>query len=248
MSSENLIEDILSAKDLIVVLENRYGDKYVESYQLPVIMLKNSKLWAKFGNVHSATGHSDMNESLVLSYAYNNFSDVVCTVGLNSFTQRFYSSYVYSSIKFQCRNSYQKIWSDKGVGDLSILDEAVRAGLKMKLVLKCDQGCSYIVPVHTLEVFKNKREFNLESIFDGFPEILRDHSLIESLGQDFKEALDKLTPPSYPGTAYNHNQKFFMMSFITDGTNVMQREFDENKQSIDKVFETKSIEIFAEVN
>jgi len=248
MSSENLIEDILSAKDLTVVLENRYGDKYVESYQLPVIMLQDNKFWAKFGNVHSATGHFDMNESIALSYAYNNFSDVVCTVGLNSFTQRFYSSYVYSSIKFQSRNTYKKIWSDKGVGDISILDEAVRAGLKMKMVLECGHGYSYIVPVHTLEVFKNKEKFNLESEFDGFPFILKDHDFIASLAHDFKVALDKFTPPSYPGTAYNHNQKFFMMSFITDGVNVMQCEFDKNKQVVDKLFETKSIGVFAEVN
>ncbi|MEY8203533.1 MAG: hypothetical protein RPR40_00550 [Bermanella sp.] len=242
----DLIQCMLSGQDLYVVLKNRFGEKYVESYSLPTVILHEGRFWGKFSNVHSTVGHFDLENSRTLSYAYNNFSEVVCTVALNSFTHRFYSSNVYSSVDFICKGRYEKIFDNYNRSNVSLLSEAVRSGLRLKVIIKGDDGYRYIVPIHTLEVFLDDDRFNMETDFDGFPSVLKNYDWVNNLSQDFNDSIGLFKPPSYPGTRYFHKQDFFLTSFLWSGTCMYKREVKENK-IIDELFEYETIEIFAEV-
>ncbi len=78
-----ILTDIKQCKDLWVVLENRFGNQYVESYHLTSIVSAGDEFFGKFSNVHSADPHEGIHRDNLLSYAYNNFSNVVCSMCLS---------------------------------------------------------------------------------------------------------------------------------------------------------------------
>ena len=149
--------------------------------------------------------------------------------------------------KFYFRvSTYEKIFDNYNRSNVSLLSEAVRSGLRLKVIIKGGDGYRYIVPIHTLEVFLDDDRFNMGTDFDGFPSVLKNYDWINNLSQDFNDSIGLFKPPSYPGTRYFHKQDFFLTSFLWSGTCMYKREVKENK-IIDELFEYETIEIFAEV-
>ncbi len=242
-----IIEDILEGKDVFVVLENRFNSKYVESYNFTTIILYQDRFWGKFANVHSSYGHMDVNKPQSLAYAYNNFSGVVCTMALNSCMQRFYSAYAYAKLNFKSKGKYAKLWDDKNGGSLSLLEEAVRSGSKMKMIIKASDDFTYIVPVHTVEVYREENRFFVESEFDGFPTIMKDFSWIKNLDEKFNELIPTIPEPAHPTTNYTTDAPFFLTSFMIESDKVGRREYGQNGRLVNTEFECESMEILAEV-
>jgi len=247
MAGECITDDILNCRDLWVVLENRYGEKYVESYELPNILYSNGEFWGKFRNVHSAYSHQVEDQTQALSYAYNNFSNIVCSCGLTSKIHRYYSSFAYSSLNFIAKGAFRKIWDSNEGGKLSELSESIRGGLRLKVRIESSDGYTYILPAHTVEAFEEKDTFVLETEFDGYPDQIRGFQAIKQFDKKFDESLASCVPPNYPTTGFIRTNEFFLTSFFVSPSGVVQREFRENGKLIQKSFDYDSAQIWVEV-
>jgi len=188
-----IIDDLLCCRDISVVLRKRpEGRQYVESYLLKNLVLSNGQFRGKFANVHPALVTDKLPQMNLLSYVYNNFSPVVCTMSLADRMERYYSADAYSEIKFRANGHYSRIWKGPGGDYNTAILEAVKSGLKMKALIESTDGYTYILPLHTVEVYEKEFDFNAETEFDGYPERLRHFKNIESLGHEFVDFLKKI--------------------------------------------------------
>lgn len=244
---KNLITNILSCKDLIVVLKNRYGNQYVESYLLPSILYSNDEFWGKFRNVHAADLHEGINNQNTVSYAYNNFSNIVSTSCLRDRLERYYSSYTYSSIKFHTRGSYSRIWSSIEDSNIQLLSKAVKEGARIKVKLEDNDGYTYILPAHTVEVYEQDNYFTLDTEYDGYPERLRHFQAIKDLSLYMDSELEKLTKPDYPTTAFTETA-FHITSYIIKNNRIFKRSINNQLKTTRLEITYKYMELWAEDN
>jgi len=244
--SQNTNNDILDCKDLYVVLSNTNGHfEYIESYHLTNILYSNQKYWGKFSNVHAACGHPDLYQNQVLSYAYNNFSNVVCTSGLVSRTKRFLSAKSYATMDFNTRSCYESIWSLEDGGELEMLLEAVRKGLKLKLKIESIDDYVYILNLHTVEVDICAGQFFAESEYDGYPEEIRQFSQIHDIEKLFVKA-EKERGIRSPSTNYYQNSEYFLTSFKVYNDHILHRYLDDEGNIRERAYIPKAASIWQE--
>ena len=228
--NESLNDDILACKDLFVVLSNNYGKyDYIESYRLTNVFYSDKKFWGKFANVHSACGHPDVEQTQILSYAYNNFSNVVCTSALLDRAKRFYSAETYATMEFNTTGLFRKIWSGEGGGDIEALSAAVSLSRRLKLKIESPDRCIYILPLHTVEVDVTARVFYAETEYDGYPEEIRDFSAAYDIENLFSKAVNE-AGINCPSTNYCRNSHFFLTSFKVYKDRLVHRYFDKNNK------------------
>ena len=248
MESTGISSQLLECKDIWVVLENRYGDKYIESYELPNILYSNNEFWGKFRNVHSAYGHNELDQTQTLSYAYNNFSSIVCTSSLTARIQRYYSTFAYSSLNFIAKGHYRKIWDFNDGGRISELIESIKSGLRIKVKIESKDGYTYIIPAHTVEAYEKQNKFVVETEFDGYPEQLRHFSAIKDFQVKLDATLPQCQPPAYPVTKYTQTNSFFVTSFFITPRGVFHRGLAVDGKLKQNSFAHESAEIWVEIN
>ncbi len=245
----DLIDSILSCEDLYVILENRWGDRYVESYKLPNILYSDGKYWGKFRNVHGAYGHPNIEDNQILSYAYNNFSNVVCTSGMINRYERFYSSHAYGSLKFITRNKYNKIWqsnSNNNNNNIDSLLNSVKNGLNLKLLIKSIDNYTYILPIHTAEIYEKEKRFSIYTEYDGYPESLRHFELISQLSDTFDSLINTNQEYQYPVKSPINNSNFFLTFFYFNDNSLKKVTTSESGYIDDVKFDYEKVEIWSE--
>ncbi len=239
--------ELLICRDISVVLRNRADRRqYIESYLLHNIVYSNGQFWGKFANVHPPAGHDELPQQNMLSYAYNNFSPVVCTMSLSDRMERYYSADAYSEITFVANGRYRKIWSGPGGGYNSAILESVRSGLKMKALIESNDSYIYVLPIHTLEVYEEERDFFAETEFDGYPERFRHFKEIELLGKRFTEFVKDEPNAPYAHTGYDFSKPYFLSSFLIKRDSVLHRVYDENYKLSFEEFAISKVEIWVE--
>ncbi len=247
MAGDNLINDILMCKDLFVVLSNSNGNyDYLESYRLTNVVTFDNKFWGKFSNVHSACGHSEIYQNQVLSYAYNNFSNVVCTCGIATKTKRFFSSEIYSMMEFNIKGRYRKIWCKEEGGNIDELLQAVKSSKRLKLKIESQENYTYILPLHTVEVDKTANVFYAETEYDGYPEELRRPEHIVDIEGMFDRAM-KSSDINSPSTGYYENSEYFLTSFKVYKERIIHRYFDSDNKVKERPFHSNKVSIWEEI-
>jgi len=242
----DICSDILCCKDLFVVLSNVNGKfDYLESYRLTNILYSDNKYWGKFSNVHPAVGHDKLYSNQALSYAYNNFSSVVCTSGLVSRTKRFISSKIYKTMDFKVKGKFVEIWSMTNGGDIHSLKDAVKSGCRMKVKIESLDNYTYILNLHTIEVDVTKNVFCAESEYDGYPDELRHFQQITDIERLFNEAQKERGIPA-PSTGYYQNSDFFLTSFKIYRDKTLLRFIDKEGNVNQRDFNAKEITIWKE--
>jgi hypothetical protein len=208
---KNLLNDVLECRDLHIVLKNRHGEQYIESYHLPVIVYSNGMFWAKFRNVHSIDNLTGIISPGLGAYAYSNYCNVVSCSFLSEKKERYYSLEAYSHVEYIVRGEYEKMWCSELGGNIEAIRRAVETGRRIKLRIEDGDNYTYIVNAHTVEVYENC--FVIDSEFDSIPERLR-HFL------SFKEIESKLTEDKeispqklYSASRYSETQ-FYHINFI----------------------------------
>lgn len=242
-----LCSELLKCKDLYVVLENRFQRKYIESYNLNNIFIRDLKFWAKFKNVHCASGHIGIDDRQSLSYAYNNFVDLVCCFGLDKKTCRYYSSYAYSSIRFITKGCFSKIWSSYEGGDIEYMYGCVSNAHKFKVIIKSKDKSIYILPVHTLEVYEDYSNFMLYTEFDGFPDSIRDYENQVTYSDTMNSKISSLDKDGYPSMNFMSNVQFFSTHFVLNSNTLIHKISGDNGLEAKKV-EFDLIEIWVSDN
>ncbi len=245
---DRLNQDLLECKNISVVLKSRKSeDPYIESYRLNNLVYSGGRFWGKFSNAHSPHAYTKVGigpwESL--SYAYNNFAPVVCTLSLSSRMERYSSANAYADISFISTGLYRKLWT-LGERDLNnVLHEAVIAGLKMKMKIESADGYVYILPVHAIVFFEEKDEFTIETEFDGIPEKLRYFQFAEGMALKFHEFMKKNPNSPYVYTDTNFNGEFFLTYFGIKNNRLTQRKIDGDSMT-DVEFKYENVEIWIE--
>ncbi len=244
---ENLNQDLLHCKNISVVLKNRNsGRAYIESYRLNNIIFSGGRFWGKFSNAHCPHGHKNVGPFDPLSYAYNNYTPVVCTLSLNNRMEKFTSANAYSDISFVATGSYRKIWSKGADDEVLPVYNAIESGLKMKVIIESADGYFYIMPVHTIVMFEDNKDFVLETEFDGVPEKLRHFSYIETIANQFREYSKANPKVSYFHTDPVFNSEYFLTYFAITKTEVFQKRVDDNGAFESVSFDCNRAEIWLE--
>jgi len=244
-----IIDDLLCCRDISVVLRKRpEGRQYVESYLLKNLVLSNGQFWGKFANVHPPSGHEQISQFNMMSYAYNNFSPVVCTMSLSDRMERYYSSDAYSQVHFRANGHYKKIWTGPADGNISDILESVNSGLKMKAIIESTDGYIYVMPLHTFEVYENDNKFVAETEFDGYPERFRYFKDVEMMGQRFTDFTRETPEIIYAQTGYEFQKPYFLTSFLIKNNSILHRIYDKDNRLHLVDFSFKKVEIWAESN
>ncbi len=241
------IDEILQGRDLYVVLENRMGRKYVESYNLSTIVLFEDKYWGKFRNNHAPMGHDQINPLHCLSYIYNNFCDVVCNMSLSMGVQRYCFASSYANLEFFVKGEYERIWDDKNKGNIALMEELVRAAVPMKVIIKARDGFTYITPVHTIEVYDDGESFGIDTEYDGFPDRIRNFGEIFELNSRLQEVANKSPPEAYIATNYQTGTAFFLTSFMVNNNAICHRKINGAGQLVNDIFEFESVAVYAQM-
>lgn len=242
----NEIKDILNCKDLYILLTNNNGKyNYLESYRLTNVFYSDNRYWGKFSNVHAAVGHNDIKSNQPLSYAYSNFSSVVCTSGLTSRTKRFFSANTYRTMEFKTKGVFTEVWSMATNGPILGIHHAVNSGCRMKVKIESHDENIYILNLHTIEVDVDAGLFFAESEYDGYPEELRQVEQIRHLECLFNDAQNK-SGISSPSTNYCENSDFYLTSFRIYNDHLLHRSFDEKGNVIEKAYNAKNVSIWQE--
>lgn len=241
-------EKILRCSDLFVLLTNNNGKyDYLESYRLGNILYYDEKFWGKFSNVHCAVGHPDIHSNEVLSYAYSNFSSVICTCGLASRVKRFFSNATYRTIEFKAKGRFKPIWFYNEGGEIVKIHEAVQAGCRLKAKIESHDGYTYILNLHTVEVDLTAGLFFAETEFDGYPEELRNPAQLDHLQTLFYQAQHQ-SGISHPSTNYTSRSDFFLTSFKIYQNRILHRFYDDNGVVKERVFDAKNVSIWQELS
>ena len=234
----SIIEDLNKGKDLFVVLKNRNGRGYTESYNLNTVVIKDKMFLGKFLPVHSPVGHSALGIRSPLSYTYNNFSDIVCTSSQSERMERFVSSNIYSEMKFGTKGKYAVIIENGDVLDHDLLDNIVNSCGRLKVKIKSTEGLIYICDVHTIELYDDRKSIGLDTTFEALPESLFDFEYIYSLGEQLSSVVFGGDAKVGLGTEYKFDVDFRYLSFLISNRSVCQ--VVDGRQSS---FEYKNLEI-----
>ncbi len=246
----SIVEDILNGKDLLVVLENRYGRHYKESYNLDTIILKGDVFWGKFSNVHSPIGHKLIKISTPLSYAYNNFSDVVCTMNYAEKMQRYVGVMMYSRIQFKTKGNYRLAVNganeEKNI-NYEVLNEAVENALNIKLIICDNNELIHVLPVHTIELYEDKKDIGIDTNFECVPTLLYNFDYFIKLEDRLKEAVKDQPVGVSPGTDYMFNSQFSILSYVVIGNDIFKRVLNSEGIIEDALISYKWFKIYCEV-
>ena len=223
MDDSELISNVLSGDDLFVVLENEFGPSYVESYPLTTIFIRNSRFWGKFPNIHSPRAFSNINPQASLSYIYNNYLPIVCTSSLRDSIVRFVSSKSYRTVSFNTKSKYREVWNNDRLGNVNLIEEGVRSGLRFKLIFTDVDDTIFVLPIHTIEVSTERGYVGFETQFDGFPQILFNDSSLDNLVSSFDRVCEDRETSSYPTSPIYKDQPYVLTSFFSDGENFYRR-------------------------
>jgi len=243
----SIIESILECADLHVVLKNKLGDTYTESHELPNILFSEGKFWGKTRNTKINDNKTEFNieENNLLPYAYNNFSNIICTSGITNKYERFHSSREYESIKFITRNKYNKIWSSIHNDNTNELLNSVNKGFQLKFLLKSLDNYTYILPIHTIEVYENETRFSLYTDYDGYPDKLRYFSSISKSSEKFDILIARSDATVYPTTKCSSNNDFFLTYFYFDN-GILKQLTSINSKISHSSLNFEKIEIWSE--
>ncbi len=245
----SIIKSILNGEDLFIVLENRFGRHYKESYNLDTLIIYNDLFWGKFSSVHSPMGHELVKAVTPLAYAYNNFSDVVCTMNYADRIQRYYSTKVYSRIQYKTKGNFKLAIngdnSQKTI-DHSILNYAVENALKIKLIICEENNLIQIVPVHTVELYEDQGDVGIDTNFEAVPSLLYNFDYFFGLEVRLQEVLDK-EKTGKASTDYIMNSQFTLISYVIVGSDIYKRVLNAQGEIKDIAISYKWFKIYCEV-
>ncbi len=232
-----------AGENLYVILENRYGRPYVESYELTNVFMKGDRFWGKFRSVHASVGHLDIEQGQRLSYAYNNYCDLVCLSGFDQQVVRYYSAEAYTRMDFKTQGSSQCIWRS-GESDLNGLFSCVNNAQQLKIRIESLDGYVYVMPLHTVEVYKDLSGFVAYTEYDGYPEYIRHFDEHHELEEKFKSVRESKPGEFYANTSFLNNMEFFTTHFVITAEYLKHRYLkDGDWVNVD--ISARSVSIFA---
>ncbi|MEY8213552.1 MAG: hypothetical protein RPR97_03605 [Colwellia sp.] len=246
----SIIDEIINGKDFLVVLESRYGRHYKESYSLDTIIVKGNMFWGKFANVHSPVGHELINISTPLSYAYNNFSDVVCIMNHAAGIQIFTSSKSYSRMQFKVRGRFELALSGDNVNEninFKILNNAVENALKINLVVCDENNIVHVIAVHTVELYDDKKYIGVDTNYESVPTQLYDFDLFFKLESRFNEVVGGLSEGESVGTNYMFNSHFSIISYAMKDGGIYKRVVNSEGSIKNVLVEYRWFKVYCEV-
>ena len=246
LKQAELVPRIARGEDLHVVLENRYGRPYVESYGLTNIFMKDDCFWAKFRNVHASVGHQEIEQGQSLSYAYNNYCDLVCLSGFDKRVVRYYSAEAYTRMEFVTKGEPRTVWHSGRAhsNDLSALFQCVNSAVKLKAKIVSQDGYIYIMPLHTVEVYQDLSGFVAYTEYDGYPEYLRHMHEHAELQAKFAAVRASKPGDYYANTAFLTGMEFFTTHFILTAEHLKHRHL-VNAEWQNQDVPAQSVEIIA---
>ncbi len=244
----SVIKSILNGEDLFIVLENRFGRHYKESYNLDTLIVHNDLFWGKFSSVHSPMGHELVKSATPLAYAYNNFSDVVCTMNYADRIQRYYSTKVYSRIQYKTKGNFKLAIdgdSSQKTIDHSILNHAVENALKIKLIICEESNLIQVVPVHTVELYEDQRDVGIDTNFEAVPSLLYNLDYFFRLEVRLQEVLDS-EGTGKASTEYIGNSQFTLISYVIVGSDIYKRVLNAQGDIEDIAIPYKWFKVYCE--
>ncbi|MEY8213551.1 MAG: hypothetical protein RPR97_03600 [Colwellia sp.] len=247
----SIIEDILNGKDLLVVLENRYGKHYKESYDLDTVIIKGNLFWGKFPCVHSPVGHKPIDITTPLAYAYNNFSDVVCTMNYENKIQRYVSTKIYSRMQYKTKGNYRLAvdgLNESSSIDHHLLNNAVENSLKIKMIICEDDSFIHVVPVHTIELYEDQLSVGIDTNFESVPSLLYNFNYFDKLEANFNERLKDSPESKAASTDYIGNSHFTLISYVIVGSDIRKLVLNSQGKIESTIITYKWFKVYCEVN
>jgi len=245
----SIIKSLLNGEDLFIVLENRFGRHYKESYNLDTLIIHNDLFWGKFSTVHSPLGHELVKAVTPLAYAYNNFADVVCTMNYADRIHRYYSTKVYSRIQYKTKGNFE-LAIDGGIGqrtvDHAILNHAVENALKIKLIVCEDNNLIQVVPIHTVELYEDQGDVGIDTNFEAVPSLLYNFDYFYRLEARLQEVLDS-ERTGKASTEYMDDCQFTLISYVIVGSDIYKRVLNEQGEIKDITISYKWFRVYCEV-
>ncbi len=251
MNTHNLIsESVLAGQDLFVLLKSTDEDPYIESYELPIIVIHKGALWGKFREVHSSLGHPVVEHCKRLAYSYSDKFPLVCTSSLEGSVERYISDTVYQQKDFVCRGEPALLWQYSDYASqneelqretLAKISESITACRRFKMLIQTDDT-DYIIPIHTLEVFHSGR-ISADTEMDAIPQNLLNNEFLSSLSSEFDKVISA-DSSEIPRTNYSTSSNMHTVSFLFDGEKLVRKIMTPNDIRGEAV-EFNDLKIFA---
>lgn len=244
--SNSLIDDMLAGKDLIVVLNNRYHEAYVEHLHLSTIILWQDQFVAKIDNIHSGAGLPGIEAKRTVAYAYNNFCPVVSCCSLDVQKMRLYSTYAYSHIQFFCRRKHQRVWTSERPKALGALLKSFIQGGSFKALIAAADGYIYILTIQIIKIDKDNNTFTAETAYDAVPVLFKSYQHMTGFGEKMDGQIASCMAPSYPAGVFKGPIPFFSLSFIISPEKIMHRQMDVHGTADTTTFAYRKVELWSD--
>lgn len=246
LESGAIVNDILKCQDLIVVLNNRDNEAYVENVHLSAIIVWQNQFIGKISNVHSAAGLPGIEAKRTVAYAYNNFCSVVSCCSLETKKMRIYSTHAYSNITFKCRRPHQRIWTSEQPKAVGALRTSFERDGSLKALIQAVDGYTYIVNVQALHLDDDNHSFTAETEYDGVPVLFKERESMERFGAQMDAQIPQCKPPQYPGGTFSGPIPFFLLSFIISPEGVQHRHAEPHGLTHKTAFAYSKAELWSD--
>lgn len=240
------MHDILTCKDLSVVLKNRYNQSGRERHALSNILYKEGKFWAKHSMAYAPDTFGDSNQSEALSQSFSNFCDVDCISNFCTQSMQLITSKSYSEKTFVTRGQYRKVWSLQEGGNFSDLRDCVSKGIKLKILVEDLEHYHYISPMHLIEVYLERDGFISYGNYDGYPQILKSFEQNIQYGEELNAAMKTMPDDQYARSNLIENVEYFLTMFVISEKEVLIRKINKRGDISQHPFPSKRTEIWAE--
>ncbi|PCK09836.1 MAG: hypothetical protein COA42_01925 [Alteromonadaceae bacterium] len=247
LESSAIMSDILACQDLIVVLNNRNNEAYVENIHLSSIIIWQDQFIGKIKNVHSGAGLPGIEANRTVAYAYNNFCSVVSCCSFETKKMRVYSTHAYSHINFKCRRPHQKVWTSEQPEAIDSLRASFDQGGSLKALIQAVDGYTYIINIQALHLNDDENTFTAETEYDGVPVLFKEQKSMEKFGAQMDAQIPQCTPPQYPAGSFSGPLPFFLLSFIITPKGVQHRHTEPHGVTHKTEFAFTKAELWSEM-
>lgn len=197
-ASADIVDQVLRGADLRVVLKAnpKYNeDCYVESYDLPHIIVSGGVFWAAMRTAHLPNSFLTVGRQLgqdkffvditkPIQYCYSNFYRFVIVSTYIGKLVRYYNADAYETIDFMASDGYELVYQSSKPLDCDMIREKTRQGKKMKVCFELRDGVFHISPLHTAEVYEGKApKFYTDA--DALPQVVFDHDFCDQASNTF---------------------------------------------------------------
>lgn len=184
MTDEELVHGILEGYSLRTFMVPdpampNNSPEHMESYELPLVIIKGNHFWGKTenGHLHHVPGDAPYGLN---AFCYTNAADIFCAIRAEDGLVALMRKDRYKTHEWTLVRNYKLVWDSGGDQPVEAVAKDIEAGAKFKIALLDRENIWNVHPVDLPKFDTLSGLFQLETCWDRYPTVFRQGSFPEN--------------------------------------------------------------------